>query len=103
MNTELAKYPHPVYTQPVNSTGLSDTDPVFNQFNAALIQLLAGGLPPSMVGETYAQLLQMSDPVRNVVVGSPHEPLATQGGNTLVEQELAAENLISAVPFKPGK
>ena len=103
MNTELAKYPHPVYTQPVNSSGLSDTDPVFNQFNAALINLLANGLPPSMVGDTYAQLLQMSDPVQNVVVGSPHEPLATQGGNALVEQELIAENQFSAVPFKPGK
>ena len=103
MNTELAKYPHPVYTQPVNSSGLSDTDPVFNQFTAALIQLLANGLPPSMVGDTYAQLLRMNDPVQNVVVGSPHEPLATQGGNALVEQELFAENQISAVPFKPGK
>jgi NAD(P)-dependent dehydrogenase (short-subunit alcohol dehydrogenase family) len=103
MNTELARYPHPVYTQPVNSSGLSDTDPVFNQFNAALIQLLANGLPPSMVGDTYAQLLRMNDPVQNVVVGSPHEPLATQGGNALVEQELVAENQISAVPFKPGK
>ena len=103
MNTELAKYPHPVYTQPVISPGASTTDPVFNQFTAALIQLLANGLPPSMVGETYAQLLQMNDPVRNVVVGSPREPLATQGGNALVEQELVAENQISAVPFKPGK
>ena len=103
MNTELAKYPHPVYTQPVNSSGLSTTDLVFNQFTAALIQLLANGLPPSMVGDTYAQLLQMNSPVRNVVVGSPREPLATQGGNALVEQELAGENETSAVPFKPGK
>jgi NAD(P)-dependent dehydrogenase (short-subunit alcohol dehydrogenase family) len=103
MNTELAKYQHPVYTQPVNSGGLSATDPVFNQFSAALIELLANGLPPSMVGDAYAQLLQMNDPLQNVVVGSPHEPFATQGGNTLVEQDLIAENLISAVPFKPGK
>ena len=103
MNTALATYPHPVYTQPVNGSGLSTTDPVFNQFNAALIQLLANGLPPSMVGDAYAQLLQMNDPVRNVVVGSSREPLATQGGNALVEQELVGENQISAVPFKPGK
>jgi NAD(P)-dependent dehydrogenase (short-subunit alcohol dehydrogenase family) len=103
MNTELAKYPHPVYTQPVNSSGLSTADPVFNQFTAALIQLLANGLPPSMVGDTYAQLLQMNDPVRNVVVGSPREPFATMGANALVEQELVGENEISAVPFKPGK
>ncbi|MEO7143690.1 MAG: SDR family NAD(P)-dependent oxidoreductase, partial [Bryobacteraceae bacterium] len=65
MNTALARYPHPVYTQPVDSSGLSATDPVFNEFTAELIQLLANGLPPSMVGETYAQLLQMNDPVQN--------------------------------------
>ena len=88
MNTELARFPHPVYTQPVNISGLSDTDPIFNQFNAALIQLLANGLPPSMVGDTYAQLLRMNDPLQNVVVGSPREPFATQGGNASVEQEL---------------
>lgn len=103
MNTELAKYPHPVYTQPVNGIGLSDTDPAFNEFNAALIALLANGLPPSMVGDAYAQLLQMNDPVQNVVVGSPREPLAKQGGNALVEEELIGENQMSAVPFKPGK
>ena len=91
-------------SKPLRSkSGLSDTDPVFNAFNAALIQLLANGLPPSMVGDAYAQLLQMNDPVQNVAVGSPREPLATQGGNTLVEQELVAENQMSAVPFKPGK
>lgn len=103
MNTALAQYPHPVYTQPMNSSGSSDTDPVFNSFLTSLIQLLANGLPPSMVGDTYAQLLSMTDPVQNVVVGSPCEPLATKGGNALIEQELFAENLISAVPFECGK
>ena len=44
-----------------------------------------------MVGETYAQLLGMSDPEQNMVVGSPREPWATKGGNALVEQELLAE------------
>lgn len=100
INTELARYPHPVYTQPVDSSGQSASDPVFNSFLNSLIQLLANGLPPSMVGETYAQLLSMTDPVQNVVVGSPREPLATKGGNALVEQQLLAENQISAVPFK---
>ncbi|MGH9624494.1 MAG: SDR family oxidoreductase, partial [Bryobacteraceae bacterium] len=69
MNTALARYPHPVYTQPVNGSGLSDTDPAFNAVANYLIQLLANGLPPSMVGETYAQLLGMTDPEQNVVVG----------------------------------
>jgi NAD(P)-dependent dehydrogenase (short-subunit alcohol dehydrogenase family) len=100
MNTALARYPHPVYTQPVNSSGSSDSDPVFNSFLASLIQLLANGLPPSMVGDTYAQLLSMAEPEQNVVVASPHEPLATSGGNALVEQQLFAENQISAVPFE---
>jgi NAD(P)-dependent dehydrogenase (short-subunit alcohol dehydrogenase family) len=103
MNTALARYPHPVYTQPVNSSGSSDTDPVFNSFLTSLIQLLANGLPPSMVGETYAQLLSMADPEQNVVVGSPREPLATSGGNALVEQQLFAENQTSAVPFECGR
>jgi NAD(P)-dependent dehydrogenase (short-subunit alcohol dehydrogenase family) len=103
MNTALAQYPHPVYTQPVNSSGSSQTDPVFNSFLSALIQLLANGLPPSMVGETYAQLLSMTDPEQNVVVGSAREPLATKGGNALIEQQLFAENQISAVPFECGR
>jgi|SRR5882724_663744 len=102
MNTALAQHPRPIYTQPVNGTGLSDTDPVFNQLVTALRQLLANGLPPSMVGDTYTQLLRMTDPEQNVVVASPHEPLATQGGNALVNQQLLAENQISAVPFVRG-
>ncbi|MGH9625539.1 MAG: hypothetical protein ACRD4G_14525, partial [Bryobacteraceae bacterium] len=72
----------------------------FNAVANYLIQLLANGLPPSMVGETYAQLLGMTDPEQNVVVGSPREPLASSGGNALIEQELFAENRISAVPFQ---
>lgn len=103
INTALAQYPHPVYTQPVNGSGLSDSDPAFNSLATYLVQLLANGLPPSMVGDTYAQLLGMTDPEQNVVVGSPREPLASKGGNALVEQELFAENQISAVPFACGR
>jgi hypothetical protein len=55
-----------------------------------------------MVGETYAQLLGMRNPEQNVVVASPHEPLATKGGNAVVEQQLLAENQISAVRFECG-
>lgn len=99
MNTQLLEHPRPIYTQPVNSSGLSDTDAVFNGVITLFRQALANGLPPSMVGETYAQLLSMTDPEPNVVVASPREPFATQGGNALVEPELIAENQISAVPF----
>jgi NAD(P)-dependent dehydrogenase (short-subunit alcohol dehydrogenase family) len=102
VNTALLTHPNPIYTQPINSSGHSDTDPVFNEAARWLRQLLANGLPPSMVGETYAQLLRMNDPEQNVVVASPQEPLATQGSNALIEQEIMAENAVSAVPFTCG-
>ena len=102
MNTALAQHPHPIYTQPVNGSGLSDTDPTFNQAITALRAALANGLPPSMVGEGCSQLLGMTAPEQNVVIASPREPFATQGGNTLMKQQLLAENQISAVPFECG-
>jgi hypothetical protein len=55
-----------------------------------------------MVGDTYAQLLRMAEPELNVVVGSPLEPLATQGANAFVEEGLLDENEISALPFRCG-
>jgi hypothetical protein len=95
----LVEHPNPIYTQPVNSRGLSDTDPVFNAVITYVRQLTANGLPPSMVGETYVQLLRMADPEQNVVVASPREPLATQGANAVIEPQLIAENQSAAVPF----
>ncbi len=92
-------HPNPIYTQPVNDDGLSDSDSVFNQAITYLRGLQANGLPPSMVGETYAQLLRMAEPEQNVVVASPKKPFSEQGANDLLEPELLAENLISAVPF----
>jgi NAD(P)-dependent dehydrogenase (short-subunit alcohol dehydrogenase family) len=102
MNTALAEHPNPIYTQPVNNIGLSDTDQAFNEGVIGLRGLLANGLPPHLVGETYAQLLRMADPERNVVVASPHEPFATEGGNAFLESQFFAENDISAVPFVSG-
>jgi hypothetical protein len=99
VSTALAQHPNPIYTQPVNSSGLSDTDPTFNQVVTLLRQLIGGGLPPSMVGDTYTQLLSMTKPEQNVVVASPREPLATRGDNALITQQILAENQISAVPF----
>jgi NAD(P)-dependent dehydrogenase (short-subunit alcohol dehydrogenase family) len=100
VNTGLVQHPHPIYTQAVNSTGMSDTDPTFNQVVTLLRQLVAGGLPASMVGETCTQLLRSTAPEQNVVVASPRGSLATQGGNTLLEGQLLAENQTSAVPFQ---
>ena len=99
INTKLAEHPNPIYTQPVNNLGLSDTDPAFNEVVTLTRQLLANALPTSMVGQTYAQLLSMAEPERNVVVASPQEPFATQGANAIVEGLIIAENQISAVPF----
>ena len=100
VNTTLVEHPNPIYTQPVNRRGLSDTDPVFHSVITYVRQLTANGLPPSMVGETYAQLLRMAEPEQNVVVASPLEPLATQGANAVIEPQLIAENQIAAVPFE---
>ena len=102
VNTALTQHPHPIYTQPVNSGGLSDTDTAFNQVVTFLRQLVANGLSPTMVGDTYTQLLRMTDPEQNVVVASPREPLATRGDNALFNQQILAENQISAVPFVCG-
>jgi NAD(P)-dependent dehydrogenase (short-subunit alcohol dehydrogenase family) len=99
VKTALLEHPNPIYTQPVNGAGLSDTDPMFNQGITLLRQLLANGLPASMVGEAFVQLLTMEDPDQNVVVASPREPLATQGANAIIEDEILAENQVSAVPF----
>jgi 3-oxoacyl-[acyl-carrier protein] reductase len=99
MNTDLVKHPNPIYTQPVNNMGLSDTDQTFNDGITQLREVLANALPPYLVGDTYAQLLRVADPERNVVVASPREPFATEGGNNFIEGQLIAENDISAVPF----
>jgi hypothetical protein len=42
----------------------------------------------------------LNEPEQNVVVASPREPLATQGGNAIVEPAILAENKLSAIPFK---
>jgi NAD(P)-dependent dehydrogenase (short-subunit alcohol dehydrogenase family) len=100
MNTALVTHPNPIYTQPVNSSGLSDTDKNFNDLIMFLRQTLRQGLPPGLVGRSYAQLLRMNEPEQNVVVGSPLEPLATRGGNAIIESTLVAENRISAIPWE---
>jgi len=100
MNTAGIFGPNPIYTQPVNASFLSDPDQNFNALITFLRQVATNALPPSMVGETYAQVLEMAEPERNVVVASPRQPFATQRNNALIEGELLAENRMSAVPFK---
>ena len=99
MNTALAKHPNPIYTQPVNTIGESPTDAAFNTAVRGIRALLANGLPPSMVGDAYGQLLRMTEPTPHAAVGSPNEPLATQGFNTAIEAQIPADNRISAIPL----
>jgi NAD(P)-dependent dehydrogenase (short-subunit alcohol dehydrogenase family) len=100
MKTALAVHPHPIYTQPVGSDGLSATDQVFNAVLTAFRQALANGQPTGRIGDTYCQLLRMADPLYNVVVASPVEPFATEGSTAYINQVLLAENEVSAAPFK---
>ena len=54
--------------------------------------LFRTAVPPSLVGDAFAQLLQMSDPLPNVIAASAEEPLATAGNNALLEQGIRLEN-----------
>ena len=57
----------------------------------------ANRLDPRMVGDTYGQLLRMSEPKPHVAVGSPDEPFATQGFNAEIQRQIFA--VISAIPL----
>jgi NAD(P)-dependent dehydrogenase (short-subunit alcohol dehydrogenase family) len=99
MNTALAQHPNPIYTQPVNAIGESPTDADFTNAVRGVRGLLANGLAPGMVGDTYGQLLRMNDPTPHVVVGSPDPELATHGFNAGIEPQIPADNRISAIPL----
>jgi len=101
IGTTGAEHPHPIYMQPVSDSGFADDSPSapFNQALTLIRQLQSTGLPPSMVGEAYAQLLASSVPPANVVVGSTLEPFATQGGTPFIESLLLTENTESAIRF----
>jgi short-subunit dehydrogenase len=100
MRTDIMKHPNPIYTQPVNDSGLSDSDPVFNAVVTQIRQLISTGVPTSLIGEACVQVLSMGDPLQNVAIGSPREPLATQGGNSVIESQILAENQTSAIPLR---
>ena len=84
-NTALAVHPNPIYTRPVDTNGLSG-DKRFDDDIAFLRATLAGGLPPTTVGETYAQILAMTAPPPNVAVAAPD--LASQGQNELIQGQM---------------
>lgn len=99
INTALAEGLNPVYTEPVDASGNAPFNPFLQAVLDGTRVLLQHGLPASWVGETYAQLLSMSEPVPNVVVGSRQEPFATMGATEVIEGVALAENRQSAVRF----
>jgi NAD(P)-dependent dehydrogenase (short-subunit alcohol dehydrogenase family) len=101
--TTLPEHPNPIYLQRVLENGFTDNPPSptpFNQFLALLRQQQPLALSPALVATTYIQLLSSSTPPANVVVASPVEPFASQGGNQFIESVALAENMESAVPFR---
>lgn len=99
--TTGAEHPHPIYLQPVTDSGFT-SDPryaPFNQMLAIIRQIQQMGLPAALVGDAYAQLCASAHPPFNVMAGSIHEPFASQGGTTLIESMILAENEESAVRF----
>lgn len=69
------------------------------EYVRVLRQVYAGGLPASMVGEAYWQLLSTNRPPANVAAGSAAEPYATMGNNRLFDGTILAENDQAAIGF----
>jgi NAD(P)-dependent dehydrogenase (short-subunit alcohol dehydrogenase family) len=65
----------------------------------ALRQVYANGLPATLVGDAYTQLLSSAAPPANVAVGSAAEPAATMGNNALFHATALAENEAAALRF----
>jgi hypothetical protein len=71
VHTTFSEGLNPVYTEPVDSDGNSPSNPPFQKFLDEIRAAENAALPPSYVGETYAQLLSMNNPNFNVVVAAP--------------------------------
>jgi NAD(P)-dependent dehydrogenase (short-subunit alcohol dehydrogenase family) len=64
-----------------------------------LRKAFGAGLPASLVGNAYWQLLSTNHPPVNVAAGSSAEPYATMGANRLTESTILAENAQAAIEF----
>ena len=98
IKTSIVEKLNPIYLEPVDPNGNSQ-NPYLQAVLDAGRQLVAAGLPASFVGQTYTQLLQMNDPLPNVVTGSRVEPYATQSLSLKIEQAYLADNALAAIPF----
>ena len=99
INTSLPAGLNPIYTEPVDGSGNSLINRVFQNVLDQIRAAQAGGLPPSLVADACAGLLSMSSPPANVVAGSDVKPLATQGGSGLFNTLMLEDNAESALPF----
>jgi len=98
MKTALPLGLNPIYLEPVDGNGDS-ANPYLQAVLQGLRAAHAVGLSPDFVGETYAQLLRMQNPLPNVVTGSRTEPYATQSASAVFEQWILDENAQSALPL----
>lgn len=106
VRTTLCEHPNPIYLETVNDSGMAPGLPT-SPMNLALTALRAtlrepNGMPPEFVAKAYVQLLQSFAPPPNVVGGSPAPPYSVQGLNAIIDAQLLAENLESAVRYSGG-
>ncbi|NKB33241.1 MAG: SDR family NAD(P)-dependent oxidoreductase [Pseudomonadales bacterium] len=99
INTGLVDGTNPVFTEPVDANGNAPSNPILQQGLDLYRFAFQTAIPASVVGDSYVQLLTSAQPAENVIVGSPDEPLATQGGTELVNSILMQEHDQAAVQF----
>jgi len=98
MHTALAEGLNPIYTEPVDSSGNSQHNPVLQAFLEAVRAQLKTALPAWYVGKTYAQLLSMTDPYFNAAVAQPIDA-ANAATIEFFNSVVVAENGEAALPL----
>ena len=102
VNTDIASGTRPIFLQPVDGNGDAIGDPNFQLLLNAFRALVANGLPVSYAAQAYVQLLTVSHPEANVVIGSDAQPYSGQGGTDSMIGLLTNEMNQSAFPWKAG-
>src|SRR5687767_347311 len=102
VNTDIASGTRPIFLQPVDANGDAIGDPNFQLLLDAFRALVANGLPSSYAAQAYVQLLTLTNPEANVVVGSDSAPYSAQGGTDSMIELLTNEMQQSAVPWVAG-
>jgi NAD(P)-dependent dehydrogenase (short-subunit alcohol dehydrogenase family) len=102
VNTDIASGTRPIFLQPVDANGDAIGDPNFQLLLDAFRALVANGLPSSYAAQAYVQLLTVTNPEANVVVGSDSQPYSAQGGTDSMIELLTNEMKQSAFQWKAG-